>query len=78
MIGPIKTPGEHKAARAGIDHLLGAEANTPEAAELEVLGGPGHASEIMTGSIKRLSIGMIPRLHDECHMLADALIRDAA
>ena len=36
------------------------------------------ASEIMSGSIKRLSIAMIRRLHDQWHIPADALIRDAA
>ncbi|MGO8869159.1 MAG: helix-turn-helix domain-containing protein [Alphaproteobacteria bacterium] len=43
-----------------------------------VLSSRSRASEIMTGSIKRLSIGMIRRLHDEWHIPADVLIRDAA
>jgi antitoxin component HigA of HigAB toxin-antitoxin module len=30
----------------------------------------------MSGSIKRLSIGMIRQLHDEWHIPAEALIRD--
>ena len=34
--------------------------------------------QIMTGSIKRLSIAMIRWLHDQWHIPADALIRDAA
>ena len=119
MITPIKTAVDHKAALARIDQLMDAEANTPEAAELEVLailaqryeqeafpidppspidairfrmeqmgysqtdlarvlGSRSRASEIMTGSIKRLSINMIRRLHDQWHIPADALIRDAA
>jgi HTH-type transcriptional regulator/antitoxin HigA len=44
----------------------------------QVLGSRSRASEIMTGSIKRLSIGMIRRLHSQWHIPADALIRDAA
>jgi HTH-type transcriptional regulator / antitoxin HigA len=43
-----------------------------------VLGSRSRASEIMTGSIKRLSITMIRRLHDHWHIPADVLIRDAA
>jgi HTH-type transcriptional regulator/antitoxin HigA len=43
-----------------------------------VLGSRSRASEIMTGSIKRLSLAMVRRLHDEWHIPADALIRDAA
>lgn len=119
MINPIKTAGDHRAALARIDQLMDAGADTPEAAELEVLailvqryeretfpidppspidairfrmeqmgysqtdlarvlGSRSRASEIMTGSIKRLSIGMIRRLHDQWHIPAEALIRDAA
>jgi HTH-type transcriptional regulator/antitoxin HigA len=119
MIGPIKTPDDHKLALARIDQLMDAEPDTPELAELEVLailvqryerevfpidppspidairlrmeqmgysqtdlarllGSRSRASEIMTGSIKRLSIAMIRRLHDQWHIPADALIRDAA
>jgi HTH-type transcriptional regulator/antitoxin HigA len=44
----------------------------------QVLGSRSRASEIMTGSIKRLSISMIRRLHAQWHIPADALIRDAA
>jgi HTH-type transcriptional regulator/antitoxin HigA len=43
-----------------------------------LLNSRSRASEIMTGSIKRLSLGMIRRLHDEWHIPADVLIRDAA
>jgi HTH-type transcriptional regulator/antitoxin HigA len=43
-----------------------------------LLNSRSRASEIMTGSIKRLSITMIRRLHDRWHIPADVLIRDAA
>lgn len=43
-----------------------------------VLNSRSRASEVMTGSIRRLSLGMIRRLHDEWHIPADVLIRDAA
>lgn len=43
-----------------------------------LLNSRSRASEIMTGSIKRLSINQIRRLHDKWQIPADALIRDAA
>ena len=43
-----------------------------------VLNSRSRASEIMTGSIKHLSLGMIRRLHDEWHIPADVLIGTAA
>jgi HTH-type transcriptional regulator/antitoxin HigA len=43
-----------------------------------LLNSRSRASEIMSGSIKRLSLGMIRRLHDEWHIPAEILIRDAA
>lgn len=43
-----------------------------------LLNSRSRASEIMSGSLKRLSIGMIRRLHDEWRIPADVLIRDAA
>jgi HTH-type transcriptional regulator/antitoxin HigA len=43
-----------------------------------LLGSRSRASEIMTGSVKRLSIRMIRRLHDHWHIPADVLIREAA
>ena len=43
-----------------------------------VLNSRSRASEIMNGSIKRLSLNMIRRLHDEWRIPADVLIRDAA
>jgi HTH-type transcriptional regulator / antitoxin HigA len=43
-----------------------------------LLNSRSRASEIMTGSVKRLSISMIRRLHDRWHIPADVLIRDAA
>ncbi len=43
-----------------------------------LLNSRSRASEIMSGSIKRLSIAAIRGLHDEWHIPADILIRDAA
>jgi HTH-type transcriptional regulator / antitoxin HigA len=43
-----------------------------------LLNSRSRASEIMTGSVKRLSIQQIRRLHDKWHIPAEALIRDAA
>jgi HTH-type transcriptional regulator/antitoxin HigA len=43
-----------------------------------LLGSRSRASEIMTGSAKRLSLSTIRRLHDHWHIPADVLIRDAA
>ena len=42
-----------------------------------LLNSRSRASEIMTGSIKRLSLSMIRRLHEHWHIPAEALIRDA-
>jgi HTH-type transcriptional regulator/antitoxin HigA len=42
-----------------------------------LLGSRSRASEIMTGSIKRLSLSQIRRLHNEWHIPAEVLIRDA-
>jgi HTH-type transcriptional regulator/antitoxin HigA len=41
-----------------------------------LLGSRSRASEIMTGSIKHLSLSQIRRLHTEWHIPAEALIRD--
>ena len=43
-----------------------------------LLNSRSRASEVMTGSLQRLSLRMIRRLHDEWHIPADILIRDAA
>ncbi|TAN58019.1 MAG: transcriptional regulator [Magnetospirillum sp.] len=43
-----------------------------------VLGSRSRASEIMHGSVKRLSLTQIRRLHDAWHIPADVLIRDVA
>jgi HTH-type transcriptional regulator/antitoxin HigA len=43
-----------------------------------LLGSRSRASEIMTGSIKHLSLSQIRRLHDQWHIPAEALIRDVA
>lgn len=116
---PIKTARQHKAALKRIDQLMDAAADTPEAAELEVLAilvekyererfpiappspldairfrmeqmgytqadlarllnSRSRASEILSGATKRLSLSAIRRLHEEWHIPADVLIRDAA
>ena len=41
-----------------------------------VLGSRSRASEIMHGSVKRLSLMQIRRLHDAWHIPAEVLIRD--
>jgi HTH-type transcriptional regulator/antitoxin HigA len=43
-----------------------------------LLNSRSRASEVITGSVRRLSLRMIRRLHDEWHIPADVLIRDAA
>ncbi len=43
-----------------------------------LLNSRSRASEVMTGSMRHLSLRMIRRLHDEWHIPADVLIRDAA
>lgn len=44
----------------------------------QVLGSRSRASEIMRGSVKRLSLTQIRRLHDAWKIPADVLIRDVA
>ena len=43
-----------------------------------LLSSRSRASEVMTGSIQRLSLRMIRRLHDEWRIPAEVLIRDTA
>lgn len=43
-----------------------------------VLGSRSRASEIMHGSVKRLSVEQIRKLHIAWHIPAEALIRDVA
>jgi len=43
-----------------------------------LLNSRSRASDLMTGSIQRLSLTMIRRLHDQRHIPAEVLIRDAA
>ncbi len=118
-LSPIKTPDQHQAALDRIRRLMLADAETPEADELEalailvdhyerhafsfdppspreaiafrmeqmgyqqadlarVLGSRSRASEIMTGSSPRLSLGMIRKLHQQWHIPAEVLIRAVA
>ena len=75
MLQPIKTPTDHKAALARIDQE---QMGYTQADLARLLGSRSRASEIMSGSVKRLSIGMIRRLHEHWHIPAEVLIRDAA
>ena len=43
-----------------------------------VLGSRSRASEIMHGSVKRLSLTQVRRLHEAWNIPAEALIRDVA
>jgi HTH-type transcriptional regulator/antitoxin HigA len=54
------------------------QANYTQADLAKLLGSRSRASEIMHGSIKRLSITQIRRLHDVWRIPAEALIRDVA
>src|SRR5665213_2001205 len=70
---PIDPPSPADAIRFRMEQM---GYNQTDLARL--LSSRSRASEIMTGSIKRLSITMIRRLHDRWHIPADVLIRDAA
>ena len=70
---PIEAPSPIDAIRFRMEQMGYSQADLAR-----LLNSRSRASEIMTGSIKRLSIGMIRRLHDEWHIPADALIRHAA
>ncbi len=43
-----------------------------------LLNSRSRASEVLTGSLRHLSLRMIRRLHDEWHIPSDVLIREAA
>jgi len=70
---PIDAPSPIDAIRFRMEQMGYTQADLAR-----LLNSRSRASEIMTGSIKRLSIAMIRRLHDQWHIPADALIRDAA
>lgn len=70
---PIEAPSPIDAIRFRMEQMGYSQADLAR-----LLNSRSRASEIMNGSIKRLSIGMIRRLHDEWHIPAEALIRDAA
>jgi len=70
---PIETPSPIDAIRFRMEQMGYGQADLAR-----LLNSRSRASEIMTGSIKRLSIGMIRRLHAEWHIPADVLIRDVA
>ncbi|MEI9984500.1 MAG: transcriptional regulator [Aliidongia sp.] len=70
---PIEAPSPIEAIRFRMEQMGYTQADLAR-----LLNSRSRASEIMTGSIKRLSVAMIRRLHDEWHIPAEALIRDAA
>ena len=70
---PIEAPSPIDAIRFRMEQMGYSQADLAR-----LLNSRSRASEIMTGSIKRLSISMIRRLHDKWHIPAEALIRDAA
>jgi len=70
---PIEAPSPIDAIRFRMEQMGYSQADLAR-----LLNSRSRASEIMTGSIKRLSISMIRRLHDQWHIPADVLIRDAA
>jgi HTH-type transcriptional regulator / antitoxin HigA len=69
---PIEAPSPIDAIRFRMEQMGYTQADLAR-----LLGSRSRASEIMTGSVKRLSISMIRRLHDRWHIPADVLIRDA-
>lgn len=70
---PIMPPSPLDAIRFRMEQMGYTQADLAR-----LLNSRSRASEIMSGSIKRLSLQMIRRLHDEWHIPADVLIRDAA
>jgi HTH-type transcriptional regulator/antitoxin HigA len=70
---PIDAPSPIDAIRFRMEQMGYTQADLAR-----LLNSRSRASEIMTGSTKRLSISMIRRLHDKWHIPADGLIRDAA
>jgi len=70
---PIAPPGPIDAIKFRMEQMGYGQADLAQ-----LLNSRSRASEIMTGSIKRLSLTMIRRLHDEWYIPAEALIDDAA
>ena len=70
---PIATPSPIDAIRFRMEQMGYTQADLSR-----LLGSRSRASEIMSGSRKRLSIGMIRRLHEHWRIPAEALIREAA
>jgi HTH-type transcriptional regulator/antitoxin HigA len=68
---PVSPPSPLDAIRFRMEQMGYTQADLAR-----LLSSRSRASEIMSGSIKRLSIGMIRQLHDEWHIPAEALIRD--
>jgi HTH-type transcriptional regulator/antitoxin HigA len=70
---PIAPPSPVEAIRFRMEQMGYTQADLAR-----VLNSRSRASELLSGGRKRLSIGMIRRLHREWHIPAEALIRDAA
>jgi HTH-type transcriptional regulator/antitoxin HigA len=70
---PIEAPSPIDAIRFRMEQMGYTQADLAR-----LLNSRSRASEIMTGSIQRLSLTMIRRLHDQWHIPAEVLIRDAA
>jgi HTH-type transcriptional regulator / antitoxin HigA len=73
LVFPIDPPSPIDAIRFRMEQMGYGQADLAR-----LLNSRSRASEIMTGSVKRLSIRQIRRLHDQWHIPAEALIRDAA
>ena len=70
---PIDPPSPIDATRFRMEQMGYGQADLAR-----LLNSRSRASEIMTGSVKRLSINQIRKLSREWHIPAEALIRDAA
>ena len=70
---PIDPPSPIEAIRFRMEQMGYSQADLAR-----LLNSRSRASEIMTGSLKHLSLSMIRRLHDQWGIPADILLRDAA
>jgi len=70
---PVEAPSPLEAIRFRME-----QAGYGQSDLARVLGSRSRASEIMRGSVKRLSITQIRRLHEAWNIPADILIRDVA
>jgi HTH-type transcriptional regulator / antitoxin HigA len=70
---PINPPSPIDAIRFRMEQMSYSQADLAR-----LLNSRSRASEVMSGSSRRLSLSTIRRLHQEWHIPADVLIRDAA